>query len=847
MIDEKVLKAAVLAVVGSLVSGAVWAAEVVPQAVGTELVFDLSEDGSYSQPIGAGYTKVTKRGVGKLTISRGDETLDAFVGDVVVEKGRLCLPHLPNIGKPKNIDVQSGATLDVSGCTANSGYLNGALLTLAGTGDDATSGAFVCTSINSGNYDALLKSVKLLGDTTVTVGARMGISNGELDLNGFNLTKKGTGVFEISKYGKIVGDGNIIMEGQITLETCDLTAGDPTKNKFVMKAALDWWDSKWDKPINWAIENQTGSSISVGAVGNGFDSGRRWSGPIVVNNDKSFTLNVNQRSGTATLEGDVTVDGEFYKGNPGSLRVTAQNVTAGTNLTVAAGYMQFAPKSEGAVYAFAGRGQVNGGTLECFLTTNSVMSFGSKLNFSEIDGLIAFHGGTYTSSGTESFAMGGNNRNTHFVLSDGAVYTPPLHFYLGYNPGSRSDLTLTGAGTKLWLRNATSKSNNRFYVSNSGNSTGVVNVVDGAVLSAARFRTGSETLLNVGFFVNVDGGVFMPLYAWGWNDSGTIGDPRAPTVFTVYEGGCTFDTSEVNGNTFGEIVNDGSTITWPIVKPGDGKRIVSIGFPADSPILTNRYSDVPPVVITGAGAGASAYLDVDPVTRIAKGVVIAAKGWGYAEGTTATVLSPDRTATYDLTVTLGDTPSADAAEWKGLTKRGQPYLVLRDANTYLGPTTVEEGTLSFDKIDARPLGSGLIVAKGAVVRFAQTDQSQRPIPFVRGSGRLYDFKDGTTAVINRIEVTTDQLAKGEFLTVETFQGSLVLPEGAVVKVLDPENLDAGTFKKTKFLQATALTLPTAGLAGVTLDVGAAKGEWRLSQSGGSLSIYPRRGLVLLVK
>ena len=542
---EKVLKTAVLAVVGSLVSGAVWAAEVVPQTVGTELVFDLSEDGSYSQPIGAGFTKVTKRGVGKLTISRGDETLDAFVGDVVVEKGRLCLPHLPNIGKPKNIDVQSGATLDVSGCTANSGYLNGALLTLAGTGDDATSGAFVCTSINSGNYDALLKSVKLLGDTTVTVGARMGISNGELDLNGFNLTKKGTGVFEISKYGKIVGDGNIIMEGQITLETCDLTAGDPTKNKFVMKAALDWWDSKWDKPINWAIENQTGSSISVGAVGKGFDSGRRWAGPIVANNGKSFIMSVNQRSGTATIEGGVMSDGEFYKGNSGSLRVTAQNVTAASHLTVAAGYMQFAPKAEGARYAFGSKGQVNGGTLECFLTTNSTMSFGAKLNFSEIDGLIAFHGGTYTFAGTDSFAMGGNNRNTHFVLSDGAVFNPPSAFWLGYNPGSRSDLTLTGAGTKLWLRSMTA--NNRFQVSTEGDSMGVVNVNDGAVLSAARFRTGGSALQNVGFYVNSDGGVFMPLYAWGWNDSSTIGDARSPTAFTVYEGGCTFDTSEVNG------------------------------------------------------------------------------------------------------------------------------------------------------------------------------------------------------------------------------------------------------------------------------------------------------------
>lgn len=831
-------------------AGVVWcglAAEIVPQTIGTELVFDLSEDGSYAQPIGAGVTKVTKRGTGRLTINRGDETLDAFAGDVVVEKGRLCLPHLPNIGKPKTIDVQSGATLDVSGCTKDSGYLNGAVLTLAGSGDDETSGAFVCTSINAGIYDAMLKYVKLLGDTTVTVGARMGISNGELNLNGFNLTKKGTGVFEISKYGKIVGDGNIVMEGQITLETCDLTAGDPTKNKFIMKSNLDWWDSKWDKPINWAIENQTGRTIGVGAVGKGFESGRRWAGPIVANNGSSFIFSVAQLSGTATLEGDVTVDGEFYKGNPGSLRVTAQRATTGGDLTVAAGYMQFAPKAEGAVYSFGGRGAVNGGTLECLLTTNSVMSFGGKLNFSEINGLIAFHGGTYTFAGTDSFAMGGNNRNTHFVISDGAEFNPPSAFYLGYNPGSRSELTLTGAGTKLWLRNTAAGINNRFYVSNFGNSTGVVNVIDGAILSAARFRTGSPTLSNVGFYVNSDGGVFMPLYAWGWNDASVIGDARSPTAFTVYEGGCTFDTSEVYGNTFGEIVNDGSTITWPIVKPGDGKRIVSIGFPADSPILTNRYADVPPVVITGAGAGASAYLDVDPVTRIAKGVVIAAKGWGYAEGTTATVLSPNRTATYDLTVTLGDTPSADAAEWKGLTKRGKPYLVLSDANTYLGPTIVEEGTLSFNKVDARPLGSGLIVAKDAVVRFAQTDQSQRPIPFVRGSGRLYDFKDGTTVTINRIEVTTDQLAKGEFLTVETFRGSLVLPEGAVVKVLDPENLDFKTFKKTKFLQATALTLPSAGLAGVTLDVGTAKGEWSLRQSGGDLSLASSNGLVVIFR
>ena len=288
-----------------------------------------------------------------------------------------------------------------------------------------------------------------------------------------------------------------------------------------------------------------------------------------------------------------------------------------------------------------------------------------------------------------------------------------------------------------------------------------------------------------------------------------------------------------------------SSFSMALECPGEGRRIASISLPSDEGFASLKYASVPPVVITGC-TGASAFLDIDPTTRQPKGIVVTSKGWSLSEDATATVASPDGKTVYTCSIVSGEQP---ADGWNGLTVLGASgtALQLQEANTYRGPTTAKSGAdVRFMVQEGRPIDSGLIVEKGSTIRFNNTDQSSRLIPFIQGGGTIRDFS--STITVNAIHVKVEELLNGDFIEV---RGGLILPVGTVIKVVDPENLDADTFGRPRqILSASSLILPARGIAEFTVDTGIVGGKpWRVKMCGenGLALSSPGKGLVMSLR
>lgn len=816
------------------------AGEAEPDTSSGNLVFTVETGGddTYSSVVGS-YPKLIKKGNGKLTIRASSASaLGGFTGEIEVQEGTLAIPQLPNIGKPTKVTVSSGATLDATGCAAD-GYIKDAQVFLAGPGYN-NQGAFMRSS-GGATYDAFFKDVTLLGDTVVRISARTGLTGGTLNLNGYSLTKAAwSGDFPLAQGGSIIGTGDINLNvGGTILNAVDMTAG-TSDNHCNLAGQMNWWFTSHSKPIPWSLVGTANPfTLYAGQANAGFTSARLWSGPISSGSGHSLALNGIAKS-VMTFSGPVALGGGLSKDGAGSVRFTGSSFSANGTLTHSNGYLQFAPPSgSSASFAYSGSSGSSIYSSLLILAEGSTVVFGGRF-YADVctNGTILVRGGDCTIGNL--FNFGGTNAKGCYVQSGGAkVCVTGNVSRIGTGAGCDASMTLTGEGTEFRCGAANGRQAIQYNRDVSGSI--VLNVNSGATLAASRMLPYNSSVNSLDFYVNADGGVFKPLMAWGWNGQGAYAAVHSPTAFTVFEGGCTFDLSECYGNAFGTLSADGSTISFPLESPGAGLRIESVAIPAGHAILSERYDNVPPVRFDGGGTAATAYLDVDDETRLVKGIVVTGRGWGYAAAAKAYVQNSTGTAEYAFDATTASAPAAQSSDWRGLAVRGTVPLKLACANTYLGPTIVEGGGIEFLDQAGRPLGSGLALTNGTYVSFGNTDQSLRPIPFVRGAGRITDLKADTSITIGRLEVTAAQLVAGETLAVE---GTAVLADGAELVVLDPENIAKDSLPRGAcVMSANSLSVPASGVA---IDDDLAK-HWRVSVRGNSVWLKPETGFVLLFK
>ena len=803
-----------------------------------DLIFDVAESKTYSVKIGSQCERIVKNGTGTLTLTATEDA--DFTGTVEVNAGILKINRIGNLGNPTAIVIAPGATLDLSGSETERGNQPWCpSLTMGGYGATGSTGALVRNS--GARWDRMFENVTLTADTVVDFNVETSFGYGTLALNGYDFTKRGSGAFQLSKWGKVIDDGNVFVEGPTVFQSIDMTGGDTEKNSVVLRSKCQWWTSAYNMPINWKIRCEEGALVTVeDPTAVGFDDRRLWSGPVESASGIAFTNYVGYSDAAVTYSGDIALGGALALTGYGSVRLTGSSIAA-DSLDMRKGGLQLSPLS-GATVAFANNSQAYG--FFDAICDGSTVSFGGEFAARYVNTFTRLRGGDYAFGG--EVKSGSNGFTNIWDVSGGSTVIVSNIFNLGYSitaaTGHSGTFSVRGEGTSF----AAPKN---FKVSRTANTKEIVNISDGAVFAASRLMvTTANSVPTAEFYVNVDGGTIKPTYGYGWTGGSSAKSGYEPTAFTIFEGGLTVDLGEcwadnIPGGKDGVRIH--SSFSMALECPGEGRRIASISLPSDEGFASLKYASVPPVVITGC-TGASAFLDIDPTTRQPKGIVVTSKGWSLSEDATATVASPDGKTVYTCSIVSGEQP---ADGWNGLTVLGASgtALQLQEANTYRGPTTAKSGAdVRFMVQEGRPIDSGLIVENGSTIRFNNTDQSSRPIPFIQGGGTIQGFSSSIT--VSAIYVKIEELLKGEFMNVS---GELVLPANTVIKIVDPENLDADTFGRPRqMLSATKLTLPESGIAYFVVDAGVVGGNpWRVKMCGvNGLSLYPpSKGLVMSLR
>jgi autotransporter-associated beta strand protein len=158
------------------------------------------------------------------------------------------------------------------------------------------------------------------------------------------------------------------------------------------------------------------------------------------------------------------------------------------------------------------------------------------------------------------------------------------------------------------------------------------------------------------------------------------------TAAYVYGGGGTIDT---NGNDI--------TIAQPLLAP-TGSGITASGL-----VVTGAgFIDVPIIIITGAGIGATAFGTIDPNGNLT-GITITNPGIGY----TSDPINFEIVGGGGVGAVTG-TPTLVANVSGGLTKIGAGTLTLTGANTYGGATNINAGILRASNLTGSATGTGSV-------------------------------------------------------------------------------------------------------------------------------------------
>ena len=305
--------------------------------------------------------------------------------------------------------------------------------------------------------------------------------------------------------------------------------------------------------------------------------------------------------------------------------------------------------------------------------------------------------------------------------------------------------------------------------------TNILNIGNGAVVKANRFRKSPTALAGSRAYVNVDGGTLMPTFAWGWTAAGGDVYARSPDHFVIWKKGLVFDTSENAANSSGTGV---TTIPFWFEAP-TGKGVESVALPTDSGFVASNYIGIARVVFEDAtGWGASAYAEYDHATKKVTKIVVTSRGCDYSDGTKAYLESPDRTTRYECALTL-TTNEGLAGEF---VKRGAPTLELFATNTITGGIAVESGTLMTYSDGVIPSNTPVRVESGATLDLI--DRGNITVSTFTGAGTV---SRGNVTVTNAIRATCADLFANKHAT---FGRTLTLAEGATFTITDPENLTA---------------------------------------------------------
>ena len=479
-----------------------------------------------------------------------------------------------------------------------------------------------------------------------------------------------------------------------------------------------------------------------------------------------------------------------------------------------------------------------------FALEGGVANFNNTVNLANnigSYGALRQTGGTFNvvkaySSGSDTLMYIGRKGHALFVQTGGtndiglAMNNQTSRAIMGYT-NSVTTMTVSGTGTVFRTGG--------FQIGTAdGISSNILNLANGAVFRANRFRRQPGQPAGSFSCVNADGGILMPTYPWGWTQAGYTDSSRKPDHFVLWEKGLVIDTSENESmSTYG-----GGESSMPFLFDAPtGKGVESVTLPASGDYTTATYYGIMPIVFEDAtGWGASAYAEYDYTAKKFTKVVVTSRGCDYSDGAKAYIEGPERTNRYECVLSL----TSNEGKCGPLVKRGAPDLWLYAANTINGGIIVEQGKLLAGQSVVIPANTPVTVAHGATLDL--NNSGSVTVSTFAGAGTV---TNGSVTVTNAVRATCADLFAGK---AAFFANDLTFADGAVFEITDAENLptyaDAGRAIALSaggdISRVPAVRLTTsAGAPAVTGD------SWSLRRTanGKSLKFGRDIGMMLLLR
>ena len=885
----------ILMAVGMLTASvAVYAADAYIDTDGTQVVVldvPLGMSMTNDTALAATVTKVVKRGLGEATLTAAST---AFAGEVLVEAGTLVITDLKAVGPSAPITVEDGGTFWIK--TPHAGAQSAPLfnthkITISGHGVDGGGALRYTQTSGSGMADNMFGHIVLAADATINAANRWGmdVESYRLDLNGHTLTHKGgyTILYNTITAGTIMhSTGTLTFQG-----TANFPDGTNTTFVITNASTLAFWGQRADRPIQAAIRLNTGRTIRIdsgaantisgplhvakhGSPTNGptdaiIDLSTQYNntalhlnGPLT--SDRGLGYNYHCRlimngGGTLWLNGPVDFEGNVYPRcgwlcmTSAATRVFRNGVSIKNSKvwladgTFRSGFLRV-PNGGDALGLF----RQTGGHLS---NGNDAPRIGESRNgpgWYVLEGGAAYFSNTVlVAENVGSYGMlrqkGGLMRSCR-TDAGGTLYIGQKGDGVFIQTGGTNDSHVVQGGQDLRTIMNVTNGVSEATISGTGTvfraegfsmgwslslCTNILNISDGALFMANRFRRNEGVRAGSLSCVNADGGIMAPTFGWGWGaaNPGTASFfPRNPDHFVLWDKGLVFDTS------YTYIAQGSLAQSMPSFwfEAPTGKGFDSISLPTDSAYVpANYYGPARVVFESPTGWGASAYAEYDYDTKKHVKIVITSRGCDYGDDTKVYLESPNRQSRYECAFTLSD----NAGHGGPLIKRGSPDLYLYATNTYTGGTIVEQGQLIFSSPWTVPPNSAIRVAAGAKANF---NGNAATIASFAGPGQT---ANGNVTVTDSVKASCADLFANRHVT---FGNALTFAPGAVFEITDPENLE--TYAKRG--SVTAFTAQTVnGTPALRIpDAYTGSTKWTLFQSGaGSYNFGPVIGTMLLLK
>jgi len=496
------------------------------------------------------------------------------------------------------------------------------------------------------------------------------------------------------------------------------------------EAAIRSWNgaggnNSWTTTANWAVAAPVaGDSLTFDgatrlAPANDFTAATLFENILFNTGASAFTLGGNSITLNGTLRNlsaNVQTINLDLALSATSHAVSTSNGTLVINGVISGGGASALSNGSGQMVTLNGANTMNGTVQVNAVGSNLRLGNANALQFATLNhntsGVVSFAG----SIGT--FYASGKIGNTATDLVD--VNSNPVTLVL-QGTGGAGSATFTGAGALMVNLGAGQVQS---YTSNAGNWTG------GTTVSGGKLQSSTNVIIPVGSALTVNtGGTFEMFRSAGGsalnlNVSSLSGSGGLITWATTSGtiANSTLTVNQTTNTTYSGVIDQGAALEVKLVKIGTGTLTLS---------GANAYAGTTTVtagtLATTLATALSGYTTSGKVI-FNSGTVSAKMGDGTTTGWSTAQVDTLLTNATKTSGALGiDTTNGDLTQWTaftttnfgsalGLIKLGANSLILNQANTYSGKTTVSVGTLLVNNSTGNGTGSGTVsVSSGATL------------------------------------------------------------------------------------------------------------------------------------